>query len=254
MSLADFQDRFTERWASHSVKPSDQTLPQVQRSATFNKRMDIYRELALSNLHGHMTRIFPICQRLLPAIEFRAACDAYFREVQPKSINAMQYAQEFPSFLENFTTEQDLPQLADIATLDFGCYQSKQAIDASSVNSQIFTGLSPEQLANRKVQLHPACFWMASSFAIFDVWYRYNAALPVKSGNILLPQEVLIIRPQLTVEVHRIDPGFVKALDAIDEGKSLNQALLQGSVADPEFNAVAAIQFLIQNNLIVSLY
>ncbi|MCR6650914.1 MAG: hypothetical protein NVV73_05170 [Cellvibrionaceae bacterium] len=46
----------------------------------------------------------------------------------------------------------------------------------------------------------------------------------------------------------------MKVLDAIDAGETLNSSLLQGSAADPEFNAVAAIQFLIQNNLIISLY
>jgi hypothetical protein len=46
----------------------------------------------------------------------------------------------------------------------------------------------------------------------------------------------------------------VKVLDALDAGETLNGALVQGSAADPEFNAVAAIQFLIQNNLIISLY
>jgi hypothetical protein len=65
---------------------------------------------------------------------------------------------------------------------------------------------------------------------------------------------VVIIRPKLNVEVHRADAGLVKTLDALDGGATLNNALMQGNLADAGFNAVGAMQFLIQNDLIISLY
>lgn len=254
MNLAHFQDQFTDLLfnAKSSLTPDD--LLDVAPTPALAKQVEIYRQQALDNLHVQMRRVFPITQRLLAPGEFRAASDAYFLASAPSAIDPMQYAKRFSSFLEGFTTEKDLPYLADVAMLDYGCFQAKQSIDAEPTNSKIFTETPPEQLANRKIQLHPACFWMTSPYAIYNIWHRFTTSRPTQLENSLLAQEVLIIRPQLRVEVHKIDPGFIKTLDALDEGQTLNDALMKGGAADPKFNAMAALQFLIQNKLIIALY
>lgn len=253
-SLAAFQEAFAQTLLGAETSAHKSALSSLKDSPVFAKQIEIYRNQVLENTHDILKQMFPIVQKLLSPGEFQAACEAYFFASPPQSVDPIVIGERFPSFIENFTTEADLPHLADTATLDYGCFQSWQAMDAAAVNTRIFTDLTPEQLAARKIQLHPACFWMSSHFAIYDIWNRFNSSLPSKISNHLVPQEVVIIRPSLTVEVHKVDPGFVKTLDALDGGETLNQALLQGSLADPRFNAVAAIQFLIQNNLIISLY
>ncbi len=254
MSLANFQDQLAELMWGKNANQSAANLILTDHSPALEKQLRIYREQSIENLHRQMTRIFLICQRLLSPLEFKVACAQYFLSSPPNSIDPMAFAEGFPSYLEEYTTEQDLPYLADVATLDFGCYQSKQAMEANAVSSKVFTDLAPQQLANRRVQLHPSCYWMASPYALYDVWHRFNSSLPAKAGNFLKAQEIIIIRPKFTVEVHKIDPGFIKTLDSLDAGNTLNQALMEGGQVDPKFNAVAAIQFLIQNKIIISLY
>lgn len=254
MNLAQFQDQLTQLLFDPKTSLAARDIPELEPTPTLDKQVELYRRQALDNLAAQMCRVFPICHRLLPPREFRSACDQYFLSSVPQAMDPMQYAKGFIAFLEGFTTEKDLPYLADVAMMDYGCYQARQAMDAVPVNSKMFTDASPEQLSNRRIQLHPACFWMSSSYAIYDIWQRFNTARPTQTVNSLKSQEVLIIRPQLRVEVHKVDIGFVKTLDALDAGETLNQALLQGNLADPQFNAMAALQFLIQNKLIIALY
>lgn len=254
MSLAEFQDTVRDYLFNPDSRYQCVDIPQLAKDEDFTKQFDVIRERTLSSLMRELAGVFPITKRLLSEAEFRIAADQYFSERIPSSIDPMNYCEEFPDFLENFTTEKDLPYLVEIAMLDYGCYQAKQAMDAQPINKKIFTELSPEQLAGRHIQLHPACFWMSSPFSLYDVWYRFNSSLPSKASAALTPQEVVIIRPQMQVEVHKVDTGLVRALDALDNGETLNKALMEGGQEDPNFNAVAAIQFLIQNGLIVNLY
>lgn len=255
MSLAHFQDMFADYLFNADSELEPIGLPMIDAKTDYSKQFELYRERALANLHEQLLRVYPITRTLLTQPEFRAASDEYFSKSMPSAIDPMKFAKDFPEFLADFPTEKDLPYLVDVAMLDFGCYQSHQAMDATPTKSKIFTELTPDQLASRRVQLHPACFWMSSSFAIYDFWQRHHAKTrSATSSNTMETQEVVIIRPKFTVEVHKVDTGLVKTLDALDAGQTLNEALMEGSLADAKFNAVGAIQFMIQNGLIVTLY
>ena len=260
MSLAQFQDAFANAILAEEV--TDELLnaiPDFSRSAIKAEQFKIYREIALTNLHGILSSVFPTVARQIAEEDFLRISTNFFLQHPPQSINPVIITEQFANYLENSIKDKpdnflDQEYLPDLATLDYGCYQSLHAIDASAVNTRIFTDLSPEQLSTRRIQLHPACFWLSSAYAIYDIWQQHNSALPTDKVNLKLQQEVVIIRPTIQVEVHRVDVGLVKTLDALDEGETLNDALMQGSMADPLFNAVGAMQFLIQNDLIISLY
>lgn len=254
MSLAQYQDAMFDFLFDKNAKLDVHNLVMVNGEVDHSKQFDLIRQNTLSALHIELVRAFPITKRVLGANEFRRAAYDYFQAMVPQAINPMIYCQDFPEFLETFTTDKDIPYLADVATLDFGCYQSEHAMDASPIKNKIFTDMSPEELASKHLQLHPACFWMASPFSIYDVWYRFNSSTPKKTDASARAQEIVIMRSKNKVEVHKIDKGLIKTLDSLDSGETLNQSLNDGAIEDPSFNAVAAIQFLVQNGLIVAIY
>lgn len=255
MSLAGFQEAFSRALFSAELDPAlVSQIPHLAQSPRTLQQFAAYRERALLGLQQILQSVYPTAAAVMGQDEFTRAARAFILQSAPRSVDPVLIAEPFGHFLDLYATEQKLPHLPDVATLDYGCYKAEQAIEAPAMNTRIFTDLTPEQLAARRIQLHPACFWMSSPYAIYDVWRFHNSPYSSKPLTVESPQEVVIIRPQLHVEVHRVDVGLVKVLDAIDAGDTLNGALMQGSATDPEFNAVAAIQFLIQNNLIISLY
>jgi|GEM_PF-2962980 len=255
MSLAEFQEAFSRALFSPEVTPETVAqVPHLSQSMLQTLQFDAYRKCALRGLANVLRDVYPTAEAVMGAEAFTAASDAYFLQHPPRAVDPVPIAEGFGPFLEQLAADKRPPHLPDVATLDFGCFKARQAIEASAMNTRIFTDLSPEQLAARRLQLHPACFWMSSSYAIYDIWRYHNSAFATKPLAVDVAQEVVIIRPQLQVEVHRVDVGLVKVLDALDAGETLNDALVQGSMADAAFNAVGAIQFLIQNDLIISLY
>lgn len=255
MSLAGFQEAFSRALFSAELDPDlVAQIPHLEQSPRSLQQFAAYRERALKGLEDILLAVYPTAAAVMGEAEFSRAARAFVLQSAPSSVDPVLIAEPFGHFLDLYATEENLPHLPDIATLDYGCFKAQQAIEATAMNTRIFTDLSPEQLAARRIQLHPACFWMSSPYAIYDIWRYHHSLYSSKPLTVETPQEIVIIRPQLHVEVHRVDVGLVKVLDALDAGETLNGALMQGSAADPEFNAVAAIQFLIQNNLIISLY
>lgn len=260
MSIAAFQDAFANTLLAPELNADAiAAIPRLGNSEITSKQFAIYRELTLGHLRSILAEVHPTVAKVMAAEDFQRLGDAFFLKHPPHSVNPVLITEMFGAFIEKVLDEDTaaLPQqnyLADLVTLDYGCYQAKHAVDAIAVHSRIFTELTPELLSVRRIQLHPACFWLSSPYAIYDIWQHHHAHHRALDLNVQRPQEVVIVRPQIQVEVHRVDVGLVKTLDALDEGQTINDALMQGSIADPSFNAVAAMQFLIQNDLIVSLY
>lgn len=260
MSLASVQDAFASALLAPNLDVTAlDAIPSFGNSEIKAKQFAVYREIALHNLSRILAGVYPTVAEVMTPADFKCMSDAFFLKHPPHSVEPIVITELFAIFLENTIADNAdaLPEqnyLPDLATLDYGCYQAEHAIDATAVNTRIFTDLTPEMLSARRMQLHPACFWLSSAYAVYDIWQRHHSPMQRGDLNVAHPQEVVIIRPRIHVEVHRVDVGLVRTLDAIDAGETLNKALMKGSLADPAFNAVGAMQFLIQNDLILSLY
>lgn len=254
MSLADFQEAFTQALLTPFPDGSEfNRIPHLQDSALAALQFQALRDRVLAHLTLTLGEVYPTVASLLGKTLFKTAARDYFMEHPPEAVDPVSMTGQFPFFLAQYEAAQKTPYLTDLATLDQGYYQSGRTQEVSAVSTRIFTELSPEQLAVRQVQLHPGCYWFASPYAVYDIWQSQQTQnKPPESYAI--PQDVLVIRPHLNVELHKIDPGFVRTLDELDNGKSLGQALTLGNLVDKDFNTAAAMQFLIQNDLIVALY
>ncbi len=255
MSLAAFQDAFSKLLLAPTISDGEvEGIPYLPPSPTLTKQFKVYRKQFLSGLHSVLASAYPTVKNVIGNIAFKSASDDYFMLHPPQNVDPILICEEFSAYIEGLEINHQWPYLADLATIDLGCFQSKQAIDASAVNKSIFTALPPEQLASHKIQLHPSCFWISSPYAIYDIWQKHNSNTESADIQIDTPQELVILRSTPNIRVYKANPGLVKTLDALDSGEPLNTALEQGSLADPTLNPVTTIQFLIHNNLVINLY
>lgn len=255
MSLAEYQEAFTQALLAPFPDGTEfSRIPDVQASPLASLQFRALRKQVLANLTQTLAKVYPTAAGLMGTTTFTTAARDYFLEYPPNAVDPVGMTAQFPAFIAQYRPALKIPHLADLATVDQGYYQAGRSESQSALSTQIFAELSPEQLAARKVKLHPSCYWFSSPYAVYDIWRAQRNTTAAAPENFFTPQDLLIIRPHLSVEIHKIDAGFVRTLDELDNGKSLGRALTLGNLVDKQFNTAAAMQFLIQNNLIVALY
>lgn len=254
MSLTDFQEQFAASLLTQKRDASQaRSLPYFADPEQAMRFYDAARARALTAWTAQLQAIYPTVARIMGEQEFQDAAAGYFTKHLPNTPHPVESVEAFAYFAETLPHTQTYSFLPDIATLDLGYHKSFHTIDVEAVKTRVFTELAPEALAGKRLQLHPACFWFSSAYAVHDIWRMHHSPMPPKSIQYHTPQDVVIVRPALTVEVHKIDSGFAHALDQLDAGETLQNAFHSANRIDNSFKAVAAMQFLIQNNLIVNL-
>ncbi len=255
MSLSQFQEDFTQALLTQDFDTTDaQRIEYLEDNALSSLHIKAQRERTLKEFTRHLGQIYTTVKQVLSEAEITLVAKEYFYKYPPKSAHPVDAVDQFPYFLESHALAKTFQFLPDMATTDLGFNKAFHSIAVDTVPTRTFTELPPEQIATKRVQLHPACFWFSSSFAIYDIWRLHNSPVPPKKIDYHWPQDVIIVRPHLTVEVHRIDSGFTYALDRLDSGETMDSAFTQAAKMDQKFKPIAALQFLVQNNLIVSLY
>lgn len=229
-------------------------MPYLDEQPLAKLHFQAQQKRMMNELTTQLIGIYPTVHQVLGDAQSAEVAQAYFYKHPPKTAHPVDAVEMFAYFLESHSKAKTFPFLPDVATMDLGYHKAYHAVNAQTIHTGIFTELTPEQLAAKRIQLHPACFWFSSSYAVHDMWRLHHSAIPPKHIDNHISQDVIILRPHLNVEVHKIDAGFTNALDRLDAGETMEMAFMRASQIDPNFKPVAAIQFLIQNNLIVSLY
>ncbi len=255
MNLASFQDAFSQAIQAQEPPTPDsvRAIPGIGRDPHAAQQVAVYRDRVRHNLVARLQSQFPTVHQIVGDEFMRQAALACFAKFPPRAVSPLRTAQIFPDFLATFDAAAAFPYLADVAMVDLGVLQAFHSADAVSINPDLFSQQSAETLIHKRVRLHPACYWLDSGYAIYDIWQLYNAKSPPATIDHRLAQQVVIVRPQLTVEIYAIDTGFVKALDALDANATLEEAFLQGTLDNPRFDLGAAIRFLVHNGLLVEL-
>ncbi len=255
MNLADFQDAFTQIiLASDPPGPdsiaSVKNIPQTELSL---KKVALYRERVIRGLAQQLRAQYPTVYCIVGEEFLRGAVLPYFRKHPPRSTHPQFLATAFPDFLGEYEPAAHFPYLPDVAMVDLGYLRAYHAAHAPCLPLNLFIEQKPEELVNRTVTLHPACFWLSSRYAIHDIWRLYHDTKQSKHLDHRLAQQVVIVRPQLEVEVHAATPGLIKALDALDDAKTLGEAFSRAGAEDTDFNLDDSLQFLIKHGVITGL-
>jgi hypothetical protein len=100
--------------------------------------------------------------------------------------------------------------------------------------------------------LHPSVQVVRSTYPIVTIWEAHvtDSLGPVDS---LRPEDALIARPDLEVEVHRLPPGGAVFIQHLMSKATFREAADKAAVADPRFDLVTSLSVLLSRHLIVGL-
>jgi len=227
--------------------PTGLTDPQGRPAG---KRFEIYRNNVVLSLSDALADAFPVVEKLVGDRFFQAMAGVFVRMHPPKSPVLAQYGAGFADFLATFPPVAQLSYLPDIARLERARIGAYHAAEAAPIDAAALAALTPAQMADARLGLHPSLHIVSSPFPVLAIWQKNT-----DSPDITMPQggqDVLIARPEDTVEMRQLPAGAADFLRSLQAGKSLGETIDYCS-RSPGFDLTENIGGLFEASLLIKI-
>ena len=199
-------------------------------------RFAVYRNNVFVGLTKALAQRFPVTERLVGSEFFVAMARAYAQDHKPASPLMIEYGSNFPDFIAAFPPASELAYLPDVARIETTWTRAYHAADTLPLDLAVLAAVAPEMLADLRLVPHPSAGLIQSEFPAGSIWsaHQRDMVTPVADWR---PQAVLVVRPEMTVNVHILPPQ-----DAVFATSLFNAATL-GEAAEAAFAAGHAFDF-----------
>lgn len=206
------------------------------------RRYAVYRNNHIAGLVDALAESYPVVRRLVGNDFFRAMAADYVRRHPPRSPVLLTYGEGFAGFIEDFEPARTLGYLPDMARLEWLMCESLQAADATPLAISALQALLPDALPALCMTSHPSARFLASEWPVVSIWRAHQPAndsvLQIGSDG---AENAIIVRPDITVDLHDAETGAFEFLAALASGATLGDAAER--IAD---DGEAALPWLLQ--------
>lgn len=202
------------------------------------QRLNVYRNNFRISLTDGLAAIYPVVERLVGHEFFAFMADRYIRTYPSRSGNLHNLGFALADFITHFQPVHELTYLTDVARLEWAYHEVFHAAAPQSFEPKVLENIAAEQYPKLRFDLGPACRLVDSNYPIFRIW-QFNQ--PGYSGDEQInlsvgPESVLVVRPDLKVQLQRVSPAEFAFLKAIDLGRNLGDAVEAGLELSPDFD------------------
>lgn len=218
-------------------------------------RFAVYRNNVMVSLVDALADTFPVTQELVGDAFFRAMAQLFVCSQPPRSRLLVFYGEAFPDFIAQFPPAASVPYLADVARLEMLRIQAFHAADADALGAEaIALALEdPDRLPELVVGLHPSIRLFRSPYAVVSLWAAHQGILDIASVDPALPENALVLRGHLDVEVVRVSAGDGEFVASLLQGASFGNAAEQANALDADFDLAGILSVLIRQHAISSM-
>ena len=220
-----------------------------------HERFSVYRNNVMSSLINVLAGNFPVVEQLVGQRFFRAMAKEYVMQCPPDAPMMVKYGRSFAKFIHDFPPASSIPYLADIAQLEFAIQESRHAADVRAIELSKLINLIEDQnkLNSTGLFLAPATQLVISAFPVASIWLAHQPQSEIQLNTIALDhaENVLLTRPQLNVDIDRVESGMALFINSLLKGLSVTQAAELAS--ERSFEPVETLQLLIKQDAIIDL-
>ncbi|WP_432696734.1 HvfC/BufC N-terminal domain-containing protein [Marinobacterium sp. YM272] len=187
-------------------------------------RFDVYRNNVIVSLVDTLASTFAVVQQLVGTAFFRAMAREFLRDPAhlPESPVLAHYGADFPAFIASFRPADSLPFLADVAQLEWLRLQALHAADVTAVDSEdLATQLGKYPGRALRLRFHPAMSLFTSRYAAVSIWAAHQGLLELADVRPDQPEQALILRPGLEVELIPLEPEAAGLIGRLLAGEAL---------------------------------
>ncbi|CAN7450775.1 HvfC/BufC family peptide modification chaperone [Aminobacter sp. LjRoot7] len=198
-------------------------------------RFAVYRNNVAVSLSKALSQRFPVVQRLVGDDFFNGMARAFIATTLPDSPLMFDYGDSFPDFITGFTPAAALPYLADTARLEAQWTRAYHAADVIPLAVGALAAIAPERLGNTTLVPHPAAALVRSNYSIGTIWQAHQGD-EVSVQTVMAPENIVITRPDIVVQVHVIAEADAAFATALLRGDRIGEAAAAAFDTNPAFD------------------
>lgn len=200
-------------------------------------RIGLYRGNVRAARRLALASAYPVLAALAGEAWFDALAIAYTRAHPVRDADLNRFGAALPAFVQQYETDPRYAYFGDVARLEWVLHAAAFAANVTPLTPQQWSGVGAERLASARLAVHPACFALASPYAVEAIWRAHQPeAAGAWPARVDTPSWTLVVRPHwrplLLVHTEAAHVAFA----AIQRGATLDEALDGAFAVDPDFN------------------
>lgn len=203
------------------------------------RRFGVYRNNVAVGLIGALTSRFPAAERIVGEEFFAAMAHEFIRRHPPQSPLLLAYGDDFADFVESFEPAGEIPYLPDVIRLEAARGGAYHAADAAPLDAALLATIEPEGLTRLNFVPHPSASIIRSAFPAVTIWAMNVGEIELADIEDWTGEDALVVRPHMTVEVHRLPDGGAVFLEMLFSGADLGSAFEKVLTETPDFDLSA---------------
>lgn len=253
--LNETQRRFTDYVLRNKrLDLAEQGIKDNQLTA--QQRLGIYRNNTQLGLTEALRDGYPVVNKLVGNEFFNHLARSFIQRFPPKAGCLLSYGGNFADFIAQFQPAAGLPYLPDTARLEWLWHEAFHEAGANALDISTLATVKPEAYANLGFKLHPCARFLASNYPVLRIW-QTNQNDYVGDSRVNLDEggcSLLLYRPALEVELIPLNEAEYLFLTLLAMQMTLNQAVEQVLLKEPNFAVQAVLQHWLTKGLLTEFY
>lgn len=231
---------------------ADRQMPVPDGLAAWNgprpeRRFSVYRNNVFWSLVEALRSRFPAAAAVVGEEFFTAMAGEYVGREPPRSPLLLAYGDTFADFVACFGPASGLPYLPDVIRLEVARSHAYHAADRPPLDAAALASIAPERLPLITLRPHPSMAVIRSAHPVVTIWAMNSGEMPLGDIEDWQGEDALVVRPAMTVHVHRLGPGGAVFVGALAEGRALGEAVDTALASDQRFDLTANLAHALQS-------
>ncbi|CAN5267412.1 hypothetical protein BH11PSE11_BH11PSE11_27920 [soil metagenome] len=207
------------------------------------QRFALYRGNLTSTWDKTLAGAYPVLQKLVGEEFFGGLARAYGKAHPSEDGDLNQFGAHFAEFLAGFPHVAQYPYFPDMARLEWALHRAHYAPNILPLDPAELAKLWPDRLDDACVYFHPACQLIKSEWAVVALWQAHQPDTQVAFPEPIAHKNAgLVVRPQWKAHVVPLSAAAYIALSALQQGKTLGDAIDDALELDPVFDLGAHLK------------
>lgn len=247
MRLSEMQDNFKQTMLDTAHLDTGaanfQKIFKQDTGICLENRMKVYRNNVIRSLTDAAMAALPMTKKLVGEEFLEKAMRDYVVDNLPTEGNLNLYGITFPNFIKTYESAKHLPYLHDFTKLEWAWEAAYYAQDDLALDPEALTTLTEEQMPALTFSFRKSFTLIESDFPLDEI-VDFCRAEDQEEMHELSSRgaKLMVFRPGLTVEIHRLNDNEYIFLKSLRGGKTIHETAVTIAENDPNFNLADILQ------------